>query len=164
MLHIPRVRKVNALRCCESSYRIRQVGSHTSLPFCMAARDWSPSQPARRPRLPVPVATHHPPMVVCCMTAMDLARSAAIDTNPPPGITSIALALWFAKAGKWEAAHDLCQNVPGTAATWIHAHLHREEGDLSNAAYWYSRACKSMPASTVTLEDEWRSIASELIG
>lgn len=97
------------------------------------------------------------------MTAMDLARSATADASPPAGITPAARALWLAKAGKWEAAHDLCQEIPGTAGSWIHAYLHREEGDLSNAAYWYVRAGKAVPADTVPLADEWHELASELV-
>lgn len=97
------------------------------------------------------------------MTALDLARSAASDISPPAGISATAQALWFAKAGQWDAAHDLCQNIPGNAGSWIHAYLHREEGDASNAAYWYARAGKPMPAPTVSLADEWIAIAGNLI-
>ena len=98
------------------------------------------------------------------MIATDLALSAANDASPPAGLTDTARALWFAKAGRWDAAHDLCQNIPGTAGSWIHAYLHREEGDPSNAAYWYARAERTMPASTVPLTDEWMEIASALVG
>lgn len=97
------------------------------------------------------------------MTAMDLARSAAEDASPPAWINTSARALWLAKAGKWDAAHDLCQDIPGSAGSWIHAYLHREEGDLSNAAYWYSRAGKPTPSSSVTLADEWMKIAATLL-
>jgi len=94
------------------------------------------------------------------MTAIDLARSAVEDASPPAGLTGAARALWFAKAGNWDAAHDLCQDLAGTVGSWIHAYLHREEGDRSNAAYWYSRAGKTMPASSVSLADEWMEIAT----
>ncbi len=97
------------------------------------------------------------------MTATDLARSAASDDSPPAGISTAARALWFARAGKWDAAHDLCQDITGSAGSWIHAYLHREEGDLSNAAYWYSRAGKPVPAPGVSLTDEWMAIAHDLI-
>ena len=98
------------------------------------------------------------------MTAQDLARSAATDDTPPAGLSISALALWFAKAGKWDAAHDLCQEINGSAGSWIHAYLHREEGDHSNAAYWYSRAGKPVPAPDLTLDSEWLEIAGELVG
>lgn len=97
------------------------------------------------------------------MTSKDLARSAAADASPPAGISISARALWLAKAGKWDAAHDLCQEIPGNAGAWIHAYLHREEGDLSNAAYWYSRAGKPVPAANVTLADEWMKLADALL-
>ena len=97
------------------------------------------------------------------MTALDLARSAASDASPPAGLSTTASCLWFAKAGKWDPAHDLCQDIPGTAGSWIHAYLHREEGDQSNAAYWYARAGKSMPAASVSLADEWLEVAGSLI-
>jgi hypothetical protein len=97
------------------------------------------------------------------MTAMDLARSAASDASPPTGLNSAARALWFSKAGKWDQAHDLCQDIQGTAGSWIHAYLHREEGDASNAAYWYSRAGKPMPDSPVNLAEEWLEIARALV-
>ncbi len=98
------------------------------------------------------------------MTADELSRSAANDAEPPGGISIQAEALWFARAGKWDAAHDLCQEVPGKAGAWIHAWLHRQEGDLGNADYWYARAGREMPAKNVNLEDEWISIAQELVG
>jgi hypothetical protein len=97
------------------------------------------------------------------MTATELARSAASDPSPPEGISPAARALWLAKAGRWDAAHDLCQEITGSAGSWIHAYLHREEGDDSNAAYWYARAGKPVPASTLSLADEWLGIAAELI-
>jgi hypothetical protein len=97
------------------------------------------------------------------MTPADLARSAAADAAPPAGLTTTARALWFAKAGQWNAAHDLCQGIPGSAGSWLHAYLHREEGDLPNAAYWYALAGKQVPAPTVSLADEWLEIATALL-
>lgn len=98
------------------------------------------------------------------MNAEELARSAKNDDAPPGGISLEAKALWFARKGNWDMAHDLCQDVAGTAGSWIHAWLHRQEGDFGNAGYWYSRAGRAMPGKGVTLEDEWLRIATELIG
>ncbi len=95
------------------------------------------------------------------MTADELAKSAATDVHPPDGINSAACALWLAKAGRWDAAHDLCEEIPNSDGAWIHAYLHREEGDLSNAAYWYSKAGK--PTAQGSLEDEWLEMARALI-
>ena len=97
------------------------------------------------------------------MTAADLARSAASDDSPPAGIADSLKALWLAKAGRWDEAHDLRQEIEGSAGAWIHAYLHREEGDLSNAAYWYARAGRDTPGSSVTLEAEWLELAGEFL-
>lgn len=98
------------------------------------------------------------------MTAAELDHSASNEPNPPNGLDATALALWHARAGNWERAHDLCQEIPGTAGSWIHAYLHREEGDLSNAAYWYARAGRGMPDKRVSIAEEWREIAKALLG
>jgi hypothetical protein len=97
------------------------------------------------------------------MTAAELSHSATNDPAPPAGLSNLAKTLWLARAGQWDAAHDLCQNLPGTAGSWIHAYLHREEGDDSNAAYWYSRAGKRMPPSSLSIAEEWTHIAGELL-
>lgn len=96
------------------------------------------------------------------MTTDDLARSAASDPHPPDGLTTAAQALWFAKAGRWHESHDLCQDISDPEGAWIHAHLHRQEGDLGNARYWYARAGRPAPASTVSIEDEWIALADAL--
>jgi len=97
------------------------------------------------------------------MTADELATSARHDSNPPSDLSPAVQALWLAKAGRWDESHDLCQDVPDPAGAWIHAYLHREEGDLGNAAYWYSRAGRSAPPSTTTLALEWHEIAEALL-
>jgi len=96
------------------------------------------------------------------MTAADLAKSALSDDAPPAGLSQSQKALWLVKAGRWDDAHDLCNDIPGSAGSWIHAYLHREEGDLGNASYWYQRAGKKTPPQAVTLAEEWSQIASEL--
>ena len=96
------------------------------------------------------------------MTAAELAKSAQNDVEVPVGISIEQKALWLAKAGRWDDSHDLCQDVPDPAGSWIHAYLHREEGDLGNASYWYYRAGRKIPASGVTLAEEWSQIAAAL--
>lgn len=91
-----------------------------------------------------------------------LAQSAQSDPNPPEGLSSSLVALWHAKAGNWNKAHDLCQSLSDPAGSWIHAYLHREEGDLGNAGYWYSRAGRPLPESNVSLEEEWAQIVTNL--
>jgi hypothetical protein len=94
------------------------------------------------------------------MDAESLARSATTDSAPPAGISEELKVLWLARAGRWDAAHDACQDLPDPAGAWIHAWLHRQEGDYGNACYWYARAGKPAPARTAPLEDEWMEIAA----
>lgn len=96
------------------------------------------------------------------MNAADLARSASTDPHPPAGLSTSLRALWHAKAGQWHEAHDLCQEISGPAGSWIHAWLHREEGDQGNAEYWYARARKPVPPRGKSLADEWMEIATAL--
>ncbi|MEM1082832.1 MAG: hypothetical protein AAGI48_01820 [Verrucomicrobiota bacterium] len=98
------------------------------------------------------------------MDVEKLAQSARRDDQAPAGLSTELKALWLARKGRWHEAHDLCQEVPGTAGSWIHAWLHRQEGDYGNACYWYSNAGKPAPAADASLEDEWMEIVRELIG
>jgi hypothetical protein len=79
----------------------------------------------------------------------------------PPAVTVQLLALWYDGKGDWKAAHDLVNDMDGEQAAWIHAYLHRKEGDLSNARYWYNRADK--PTSKLSLEKEWDEIVKALL-
>lgn len=67
-------------------------------------------------------------------------------------------ALWHEARGDWNRAHEIAQEDTGTPAAWVHAYLHRREGDLSNAGYWYRRAKQPMPSDSIALDDEWRAI------
>jgi hypothetical protein len=66
----------------------------------------------------------------------------------------------IAKRGEWDKAHDLLQNHKGDVGSWIHAVLHREEGDESNAAYWYNRAGKTK--ASCSIEEEYDIIAQSI--
>lgn len=98
------------------------------------------------------------------MNAKELATSASSGGNPPAGLTDSVKALWLARAGRWGEAHDLCQKVEGDEGAWVHAHLHRVEGDLSNAGHWYEQAGKPQPAGQSMLGEEWLEIAEVLLG
>lgn len=98
------------------------------------------------------------------MDAEALALSVENDDQPDPSLRPAVRALWFAKKGRWHEAHDLAQDIPGMAGSWIHAWLHREEGDYGNACYWYSRAGKPAPPADAPLAEEWLEIARELAG
>lgn len=93
------------------------------------------------------------------MDVAALEHSALNDPTPPAELTPTWRVLWLARAKRWDEAHDDCQDLPDPSGAWIHAHLHREEGDLPNAAYWYARAGKPNAPRSLTLEEEWREIA-----
>jgi hypothetical protein len=87
---------------------------------------------------------------------------ASLDgATPPSGLTDPLRALWHAARGEWDAAHALAQDDPSRAGSWVHAHLHRVEGDLGNAAYWYSRADR--PICRDPLDAERRTIVAALL-
>ncbi|MFT3936766.1 MAG: hypothetical protein QM726_24285 [Chitinophagaceae bacterium] len=83
------------------------------------------------------------------------------EVNPPDKLNTYALSLWYDAKGDWEKAHTIIQDVEDANAAWIHAYLHRKEGDRGNAGYWYSRAGKRMPAYSLT--QEWEEIARAII-
>lgn len=70
-------------------------------------------------------------------------------------------ALWYAQIGEWDRAHQVTQQEDTPACAWVHAYLHREEGDLSNARYWYARA--KQPESSATLDEERMELISSLL-
>lgn len=80
---------------------------------------------------------------------------------PPSGVSIYLQALWYVAKGDWDKAHVLVQDLSDINAAWIHAYLHRQEGDTWNADYWYSRAGKKRPATS--LQEEWDSIVSALL-
>ena len=84
------------------------------------------------------------------------------DAKPADGLTPPLAALWWAAKGDWDAAHRIVQDEDTREAAWVHAYLHRVEGDLSNAGYWYRQA--GQPAAKDSLEAEWERIVSSLTG
>jgi hypothetical protein len=86
----------------------------------------------------------------------------SLSQSQPPKNTSVYLnALWYDAKGEWDKAHVLIQDVDDKNASWIHAYLHRKEGDTGNADYWYRRAAKKRPM--ISLDEEWEDIVSALI-
>jgi len=83
------------------------------------------------------------------------------DNQPPAHVSAYLQALWYDGKGDWEQAHNIIQDIEDTKAAWVHAYLHRKEGDNGNARYWYNRAHKSFPA--VSLQQEWEDIVKALI-
>jgi hypothetical protein len=84
---------------------------------------------------------------------------AAAVTVPPAGLSGATVALWHDARGDWDAAHEAAQADKSKAGSWVHAYLHRKEGDAANAGYWYSLAGRRMPADGVSLATEWEQIA-----
>jgi hypothetical protein len=80
---------------------------------------------------------------------------------PPAGVHGALEALWHERRGDWDRAHEIAQDIAGTDGSWVHAYLHRREGDQSNAAYWYRRAGK--PVMRGDLDDEWREIVESFL-
>ena len=64
------------------------------------------------------------------------------EEAPPEGLSEPLKTMWYARKGDWETAHNIAQSIGTELGSWIHAYLHRVEGDLSNAYYWYKRAGK----------------------
>ena len=83
------------------------------------------------------------------------------NDGPPEGLSSALQALWYDARGDWDAAHTAAQADEGRDGSWVHAYLHRKEGDDANAGYWYRRAGQPFP--TTSLADEWRAIAAALL-
>jgi hypothetical protein len=83
------------------------------------------------------------------------------QSTPPENFSELLKALWYDAKGDWERAHGIAQNVHSPDGSWIHAYLHRKEGDITNASYWYSRAKRKIP--TISFSEEWDNIVSELL-
>lgn len=84
------------------------------------------------------------------------------NIHPPAGLSPCLTALWHDKKGDWNQAHEIVQEIDTSTAAWVHAYLHRKEGDEWNAGYWYRQAGKSFPFEQ-PLDDEWGKIAQQLL-
>jgi hypothetical protein len=88
-------------------------------------------------------------------------KSSLSGAEPPRDISFALAALWWAAKNDWERAHKIVMDETGKDCAWVHAYLHRVEGDIENARYWYGQAGR--PVSSGTLEAEWETIAAELV-
>jgi hypothetical protein len=82
-------------------------------------------------------------------------------SKPPAGLAPPLAALWWAAKGDWDKAHGIVMKQDSREAAWVHAYLHRVEGALDNAGYWYRRAHR--PAASTALPEEWDAIAAALL-
>ena len=94
------------------------------------------------------------------MTLSEFKQSQS-KARPPAGLSVALAALWWAGKDDWDKAHKIVMDEGGKDCAWVHAYLHRVEGDLDNARYWYRQAGK--PAASGALPSEWAAIASELL-
>ena len=87
---------------------------------------------------------------------------ATLTSDSSPAVAAALQALWHDARGEWDTAHELANSIEDKTGAWVHAYLHRKEGDLGNAAYWYNRAGQSV--ATDALDAEWDRIARALLG
>jgi hypothetical protein len=93
---------------------------------------------------------------------LDDFRKSLTASEPPPGLTLALAGLWWDRKSDWTRAHESAQQDEGVECSWVHAYLHRQEGDQGNAGYWYDRAGK--PGCHEPLDAEWLSIVRDLLG
>ena len=86
---------------------------------------------------------------------------ATVSAPSPPQLSVALQALWHDARGDWDKAHEIANSVDDTSGAWVHAYLHRKEGDLGNAGYWYRRA--GQPVASDSLESEWARIVVALM-
>jgi len=84
------------------------------------------------------------------------------NDQPPAELGGPLRVLWLDAKGQFDAAHELAQSLPDPDGARLHAYLHRKEGDLDNAGYWYRRAKSPMPSAP--LVSEWRALAEHYLG
>jgi hypothetical protein len=82
------------------------------------------------------------------------------QAQPPDGLNPLLQALWWDAQGNWARAHAIAQEIETPDAAWVHAYLHRKEGDDWNAGYWYRRSGR--PHCRLPLEAEWREMVAGL--
>ena len=85
----------------------------------------------------------------------------SLQSPAPPAVSTYLEALWYDGKDDWEKAHTIIQDINDQTAAWIHAYLHRKEGDIGNADYWYARAGKKRPA--FSLGEEWGKMVNTLL-
>ena len=95
------------------------------------------------------------------VVTLDDFKGSLAGAAPPASLGGALLALWYDAKGDWDAAHRVAQDVEDAGGAWVHAYLHRKEGDAGNAAYWYRRAGRAVENGP--LDTEWSVIAEALL-
>jgi hypothetical protein len=88
-------------------------------------------------------------------------KSSLSSPNPPGSFSLYEKALWYAGKGDWEKAHNIVQDMDDKNSALIHAFLHHQEGDISNAKYWYERAGSRMPE--ISMDEEWENLVTKFL-
>jgi hypothetical protein len=132
--------------CTKLATRCVLLGRQAGDPVLRDDRILDPEPGIRRVKLPM---------------TLDAFRASLQAAAPPGDLAAPLQAMWYAAKGDWSAGHHLAQSDNGAAAAWVHAYLHRVEGDLANAGYWYRRA--GQPVCTQALPDEWTAIVRALL-
>ncbi|MCU0393320.1 MAG: hypothetical protein MUE81_19585 [Thermoflexibacter sp.] len=88
-------------------------------------------------------------------------KSSLLHISPPANLNDLLKALWYDAKGDWDKAHEIAQEMETPLYCWIHAYLHRKEGDDWNAGYWYRKAKRPVP--NYSLAEEWGKIVEELL-
>ena len=109
-------------------------------------------------------ASHTFPALLLPLSVMTFAEFQATlnDDQPPAGMSPYLTALWQEARGDWDAAHKIVQDINTANAAWVHAYLHRKEGDEGNARYWYRTANQSFPNGQA-LDEEWAELVRQLL-
>jgi len=89
-------------------------------------------------------------------------RASLAAATPPTDLSGALAALWWDAKDDWARAHEAAQAQDDPTGAWVHAYLHRKEGDLANAGYWYRRA--GLPVAEGGLDEERRAILAALLG
>jgi hypothetical protein len=92
---------------------------------------------------------------------LDEFKKSLSEPRAPASLSAILRALWYEGRGDWNRAHEIAQEIGDPDGAWVHAYLHRKEGDAANAAYWYRRA--QQPICTESLDREWETIVSAFL-
>lgn len=87
--------------------------------------------------------------------------NSTLSSDQPPEFSDYLTSLWYERKGDWTKAHQIAQTIADQDGSWIHAHLHRVEGDQMNANYWYSRAGRDMPGTS--LAEEWKVLVDHFL-
>jgi len=88
-------------------------------------------------------------------------KNSLSHSSPGNSLSVYLKALWYDAKGDWDKAHEVIQDVPDKNASWIHAYLHRKEGDVGNADYWYDKAERKRP--NISLDEEWENIVKAFL-